>query len=213
MRERRNFRITRNLVREHGGTEGCPGCRFVMGNALQGHGRNPMHSLQCRGRFEDLMSRTEDGRRRLRARDVRHGLAENLEESRGEEAGGGVGDDEEPDEREDHGVAGDEPNVEEDAEPARRVRRRVEESRGVRRARDGEESEEGVDEPPHVSRRLGQLDKAIADIVRVRVEFAKLHGMNPDEQCTREIARKMIKDLDDKHSRKLRKFKDEEKNH
>ena len=168
MRERRNFRITRKLVREHGSTEGCPGCRFVMGNAQQGHGSNPMHTPECRGRFEDLMSRTESGRRRLRARDVRHGLAENLEESRDEDAGGGVGDDREPDEREeDHGDGGDEPNERDDAEQGRRVRRRMNEDRGVRRARENDDDDEEAEEPPRVSRRLGQLERSIADIVKV----------------------------------------------
>ena len=87
MRERRNFRITKKLVHEHGTTENCPGCRFAIGNAPRGVGSNPMHTPECRQRFEDVMAATEDGRRRLRARDVRHGLAEEEEEEREEQAG------------------------------------------------------------------------------------------------------------------------------
>ena len=79
MPERRNFRITRRLVHEYGATDNCPGCRFALGNA-RGTGGNPMHTPDCRQRFEDAMAGTEDGRRRMRARDVRHGLAEEVEE-------------------------------------------------------------------------------------------------------------------------------------
>ena len=165
-----------------------------MGSAAQGFGSNPMHTPEWRGRFEELMLRTESGRRRLRARDVQHGLAENLEESRDEDAGGGVGDDREPDERDDdHGQDEDEPNEDQEAEQGRRVKRRVEEARGVRRQRDDVEEDDNDGEPPHVSRRLGIIEKSIADIVRVRNDFARANGMNPNEQCTREVARRMIK--------------------
>ena len=37
--------------------------------------------------------------------------------------------------------------------------------------------------------------------------------MDPNERCTREVARRMIKHLDEKHSRKLRRFRDEDRNH
>ena len=43
-----------------------------------------MHTPDCRQRFEDAMAATEDGRRRVRARDVRHGLAEDVEEDAAE---------------------------------------------------------------------------------------------------------------------------------
>ena len=87
MVERRNVRITKRLVHEYGVTENCPGCRLAMGNAPRGAGGDPMHTPECRQRFEEMMAATEDGMRRIRQRGVGHGLAEEVEEEVEEAAG------------------------------------------------------------------------------------------------------------------------------
>ena len=51
-----------------------------------------------------------------------------------------------------------------------------------------------------------------ADIITIRNEHARKNGRPMDSKCTRDAARKIIKDLDDKHARKLRPFRDECKN-
>ena len=209
MPERRNFRITRKLDHEYGATENCPGCRFALGNA-RGNGGNPMHTPDCRQRFADAMAGTVDGRRRMRARDVRHGLAEEVEEDAAEaasEAEPEAGEDQE-EQGEDHGEESNEPRAE--PQDGRRVRRRVDPQRGVRRPRD--EGDQDDDEPPHASQRVGAIEKAIGDIISVRHDHARDNGLESHEKCTREAARKMIEDLDGKHARKLKTFRDECKN-
>ena len=56
------------------------------------------------------------------------------------------------------------------------------------------------------------MEKVIGDIISVRREHARDNELESHEKCTREAARKMIKDLDSKHARKLKPFRDECKN-
>ena len=69
---RRDFRITRKLIDDNGPSPDCPGCRQAMRpGSVRGN-----HTNACRRRFEDILKEGEVGRRRLRERDVRHGLVQ-----------------------------------------------------------------------------------------------------------------------------------------
>ena len=144
-----------------------------------------MHAPECRQRFEDAMAATEDGRRRMRARDVRHGLAEEVEEEREEQAGEEKAEarQEHEEQGDDHGNDQDEPNADPEPQEGRRVRRRTEERRGVRKPREEGEDQDD-DEPPQVSQRIGTLEEAIADIITIRTGFAK--GEQPRRRRIRE---------------------------
>ena len=186
----RDFRITKRMVESHEPTEGCPGCNAAMRPGTRGN-----HTRECRLRFEEILSRTEAGRVRIHQRDVRHGLAEppeqvEVEREAGEERGEEAQD--EGVESQDRGVSSDEPNVRrrpaDDVDPgepsaqrprveesnnARNDRQRVEERRGQRRGRDSDADSGGEDDRPSRYRRVGALEKAIADVISIRTDFAK----------------------------------------
>ena len=52
----------------------------------------------------------------------------------------------------------------------------------------------------------------IADVVMVRTDYAREKGLDPQERCSRDIAKEMIRSLDAKHVRKLRAFEDRSRN-
>ena len=52
--------ITKEDLETHGGTERCPGCR-----ALATGKYRAKHTLECRKRFEPLLTQTESGKRRV----------------------------------------------------------------------------------------------------------------------------------------------------
>ena len=212
-RRKRDFRITHEMVRDEGPTPGCQGCRAAR---TGGQGN---HSAACRTRFEEVLGRTESGRRRLRERDVRHGLAQ--PESRevinldGEAEEPERGEAEDSVEGQDRGIRRREPSTprrsENEAEPGPPRRRpRIEEERGQRRAR--EDDEEGGDERPQRFQRVNAIDKAVADVVRISSDFARERGLNPDDKCNRDIAREIIKSLDEKHARKMKNFEASSRN-
>ena len=197
----RDFRITHGMVVDIGATDDCPGCRQSLApGASRGN-----HTHECRQRFERELSKTAAGRRRLQSRDARHGLAE--PETVEAEAGNEEREEEVLNDGEDRGEGVDEPEGE---EQGRRVRPRLEEARGIRRPR--EDQEEDEDEPPARSRRVGSIDRIVADVIRINTERTAKEGRRPDKRCTREIARQIISDLDRKHARKLKIFENRTKN-
>ena len=54
--------IYKKDVEEHGPTEGCPGCRAAMNPASSFRAK---HTPECRERFEEIMMKTEEGKRRV----------------------------------------------------------------------------------------------------------------------------------------------------
>ena len=216
---RRDFRITKRMIDDEGQTEGCQGCRAA---ARGGRGN---HTAECRRRFEEMLSKTEAGRRRLGGRDVRHGLAEeeNRDVDQSQQAGNGQGergeaDEGQKEEGQDRGV--DESNTRrrpadaEASEAPSSSRRRMEPRQGVRREReqDGDADSEGEDARPSRYRRVDGIEKSIADVVSIRTDFARERGLESQSKCSRDIAKEMIRALDAKHARKLKAFEDTEKN-
>ena len=55
----RLFPILQKDIAQHGPTPNCPGCRAASKSRAK-------HSMACRARFEELFSRTDEGRERVR---------------------------------------------------------------------------------------------------------------------------------------------------
>ena len=166
------------------------------------------HTAACRRRFEQLLSETEAGRQRLRGRDVRHRLApEDGEPERQEQAEAGVSErgrsSVDPGEDQERGDGVHEPRgiarARAPEQQERATRRRVKEPRGQRRQRE-DLAHSDDEEPPETSRRLGAVRKLIADVVDIKSRYSKSRGLDPQEQCTRDVAKSIINDLDQKHA-------------
>ena len=160
---------------------------------------------------------------RLQARDRRHGLAPDDEhEERPERSEESSAEPPQPRSRSSSAQESEVPRAEEEEEEEEdrgqqedqepntpNVRRRVEEWRGVTRDRDDGRDLDGEDGSSRNSkRRLEVMEKAIADVVDVGASFAAKNGLWHDDRCTREIARRMLEDLDAKHPRKLKTYED-----
>ena len=235
IKARRDFKITRDLVTRLGQTPDCPGCDV----ALNPHLPRREHTRACRQRLQDLMAQDPVNARRLHSRDVRHGLApaDNGQQDAAADAPEVIppDDDQQPpresaerspapsyaptspaasragsaeDRGQDELPRGIGRAREEEEPNARDVRRRHEETRGVRRARDSDDAEEASSS----RRRVQAIDKCLMDFIQIHNSFMERHGLKSDHTYTRDVARKMLDELDRRHATRLERFRDRQKN-
>ena len=223
--KKRDFKITQRVLDHCGTTENCPGCR----QARRPGAARRSHTARCRQRMEEELSKTPEGRRILHHRDVRHGLVQDEDElgdedliriieeeegqgdvpERGVESSASKEDIRGREIPEPRGV----PRTRDEEEPTRRSRARVEPRRGqIRPRHDSDADSEESDEPPRRSRRVGALEKFIANVISVNVEYARKRGLDPMEKSTRPVVKKVLQDLNQKHARKLKRYEDRAKN-
>ena len=70
LKVRRDFKITQQLVKRYGETDGCPGCKCAM---MRGGPRRE-HTVACRTKMEKSMVSDPEQAEKLITRDRRHGL-------------------------------------------------------------------------------------------------------------------------------------------
>ena len=193
----RDFRITKKLVQIFGPTANCRSCEIP----TEARGGKPAsHTPECRRRFEAAMQDDDRFRGVLKRRGARHGLAD--EEAQGES-------DDEPSAKrlriiEEPPVAAGgsdlsgadvfAPSDMMDSGPSAQA----EETPVVQPSSGGEE-------PPEKKPRIGSIDSVADRVMKEVLVLAKRYGVEGvDALGSREEARRIMNDLDEAYTRKLR---------